>query len=179
MLARLKKTQGLQIFSIITPPSQTGGGSGQGFKFKSWQGRERSALEESERSKSEIFDRWSKRKSRADGPEAGITEAATKFCTSVKLCRGRCAVPPLVIFNLPGFLLLLLLTHRFNFQEPASELTRRFCATARSEIWERTKVPFWNLFSIEKEPMPRNSLSIQYLFGLLVQPALFVFFCGS
>ena len=86
-----KKTQGLQIFSIITPPSQTGGGAGQGFKFKSWQGRERSALEESERSKSEIFDRWSKRKSRADGPEAGITEAATKFCTSVKLCRGRCA----------------------------------------------------------------------------------------
>ena len=42
--------------------------------------------------------------------------------------------PPVVIFNLPGFLLLLLLTHRFNFQEPASWLTRRFCATARSEI---------------------------------------------
>ena len=42
--------------------------------------------------------------------------------------------PPAVIFNLPGFLLLLLLTHRSNFQEPASELTRRFCATARSEI---------------------------------------------
>ena len=137
-----KKTQGLQIFPIKTPPSQTGGGSGQGFKFKSWQGREGSALEESERSKSEIFDRWSKRKSRADGPEAGITEAATKFCTSVKLCRGRCAAPPAVIFNLPGFLLLLLLTHRSNFQEPASELTRRFCATARSEIFKRTKDPF-------------------------------------